>query len=285
MEDETETTATEDLDQSDETAEDTQPLELPDDPEQLKEFAKSAASAKLQLQREREQLLSEKERLEENLEEQRTKSTYWATDAERLRAEIARLQGNGRTEQAKPETDSGITDDSELMDAVTAGMKVGDLKRMMTEIASRAADQKAAQVTQQGAHARQILAEYPDLTNDKSPLTKATITEMEMVDRENPQMSDQAKFELATRRSASRLGILPKTQADSNANRDEAERARRRAAQGGPTGKPSSSKGAVVITDADRAMARKMNGGQDVPDKLLIEAKKRLVNQQTTARV
>jgi len=279
--DETEdTTATEDLDQPDEAAEDTQPLELPDDPEELKKFATSAASEREQLRRERAQLQSERDRLKELEEEQRTKATYWATDAEAKAAELRQLRGKA-TKQPKAEAAEAAEDDEELAVLAANGMKLSDLKRMWQADADKAAKRERVEATNQGAHARQIVTDYPDLANDNSPLSKATIAEMEIISRDDPTLSDQATFELATRRSAARLGIAPRSVAAANGKSpEETERARRRAAQGGPTGKPAASKGAVVVTDADRAMARKMNGGQDVPDKLLIEAKRRLADGQ-----
>lgn len=275
------TTTDETLDESTETAEDTQPLELPTDPDELKKFAESAASEREQLRRERAQLQADRDRLKELEEEQRTKATYWATDAEAKAAELRRLQS--KAAKSAPAKDAEKTDDDDEEIAILAanGLKLGDLRAMMRKEAKAAADAKATEVTQQGTHARQIVNDYPDLANDNSPLTKATIAEMEVIDREDPDLSDRAKFELATRRSAARLGIAPKSAIQTNGKSpEETERARRRAAQGGPTGKASPSKGTIVITDQDRAMARKMNNGQDMPDKLIIEAKKRLIDGQ-----
>jgi hypothetical protein len=273
------TDTTEDVDQPDDAVDDTQPFELPEDPEQLKEFAKTAASEKAQLQRERAQLQSERDRLKELEEEQRTKATYWATDAERLRTELQRVT-KPPTAKETAAAQTAAVDDEELAVLVTNGMKLSDLKRMWQQdaevAAETAASRKAIEVTQSGSHARQIVNDYPDLTNDNSPLTRATIAEMEIIDREDPSLSDRSKFELATRRSAARLGIAPRSIQPPAKSPEETERTRRRTAQGGPTGKPAGSKGTVVITDADRALARKMNGGQDVPDKILIEAKKRV---------
>lgn len=271
-EEETIDTATEDLDQQDAVEEDL-PTELPDDPVELKKVAEAAISRLTQAQQREQQLQSERDRLEGSLEEQRTKATYWATDAERLRNELK----NKVVPPAKADEKPNPDDDVEIADLVASGTKVSDLKRMFMrdaqKVAEEVADRKAAQITQTGNHARQIVNEYPDLTNNDSPLTKATIAEMEIVDREDPTLSDQAKFELATRRSAARLGIAPRT-AGSKEKSEDVERTRRRNAQGGPAGKPPASKGAPIITDAHRAMARKMNGGQDMPDKLIIEALK-----------
>lgn len=271
------TTATEELEQPDmELEQDDLPDELPEDPVALKEIAAKALSAVKSAKQRAADALSEKERLEDNLEEQRTKASYWAVKAQEAEDKAK------ATPEAKA-TPPSKEDDPELVDLITNGMKLSDLKRMWQQDAMSVADWKAAQVTQQGAHARVVVAEYPDLTNDNSPLTKATIAEMEAIERQTPGMADQVKFELATRRAADRLGIQAKSQAPTN-GKEEAERARRRAGQGGPTGKATPAKGAVVITDQDRAMARKMNGGQDVPDKVLIEAKKRLQDQSQQAR-
>src|SRR4030095_13574770 len=122
MADETEdTTATDTLDQQDDAAEDSQPLELPEDPEQLKEFAKTAISEKLQLQRERAQLQADRDRLKELEEEQRTKATYWATDAEAKAAELRQLRGKATAKAAK-ETSEPSDDDEELAVLAANGM-------------------------------------------------------------------------------------------------------------------------------------------------------------------
>jgi hypothetical protein len=271
MADDTTEDATEELEQpTEELEQEDLPDELPEDPAALKEIAAKAISQVKSAKQRADAAQSEKERLEDNLEEQRTKANFWSVDSEAKRKELAELRGRPTKAAPPPE------EDAELADLVTAGMKMSDLRRMWQQDAVQVANWKANQITQQTTAARSVVNEYPDLTNDNSPLTKATIAEMEVVDREMPELSEQAKFELATRRSAARLGVAPRTVSN---GKEEAERTRRRTGQGGPSGKAPSSKGAVVITDADRAMARKMNGGQDVPDKLLIEAKKRIGEQ------
>lgn len=273
------TAANEDIEQPDPALDEDLPDTLPEDPVELKKVAEIAISKLTAVQRREQAALVDRDKWKESEEEQRTKATYWATDAEAKAAELRQLRGKATKAAAKEAEPSD--DDEELAVLAANGMKLSDLRAMMRKEADDAASRKATEVTQQGSHARQIVNDYPDLANDTSPLTKATIAEMEVIDREMPQISDQAKFELATRRSAARLGIAPRNVTATNGKSpEETERARRRAAQGGPTGKATASKGAVVITDADRAMARKMNGGQDVPDKLLIEAKKRIADGQ-----
>ncbi len=267
-----ETTATEELEQPDEAFEqDDLPEELPDDPVELKKIAATAISQAKTLKQKNADARSERERLEDNLEEQRTTVNY-------LKIKLEESGGLKTTKtppppEKDPASERGLDDSAELADMITSGITLGELKKMWQEDAEKITEKKADTITKQGAHARGVVGEYPDLNKDDSPLAKATIAEMALIDQEMQGISDQAKFELATRRSAARLGIEPVKRQN---NREDAERTRRRTAQGGPVGRPTSPKGSVVITDADRALARKMNGGQDVPDKVLIEAKKRV---------
>jgi hypothetical protein len=163
-------------------------------------------------------------------------------------------------------------------------MTLADIDSRAAKVAQRIVREATENLTKQGAVANAMTNEYPDLRDSNSALAKATIAEMEKLDSEIPGMSDAAKFELATRRSAGRLNIAPRTTSNGNGsgktNPEEAERARRRTGQGGPTGKPAAAKGAIVITDQDRKDAARMNGGQPLDDKYIIAAKKNLQEQR-----
>ncbi len=271
--------STEDVEQLDSALDEDLPTELPDDPVELKKFAESAISRLTAAQQRETALQSERDRLKESEEEQRTKANYWSADAQAKRDELARLQSKGASKEKDSDgrkNDDGLDDDTELAVAVTEGMTLKDIDRRAEAIARRIVKQTTDNLSQQGAIANSLTASYPDLKNSNSPLAKATIDEMARIAEEEPGMTDAKRFELATFRSAGRLGIAPKTNGDGKdkpKESDQKERERLRRAQGGPTQKATPGKGAIVITDADRAEARKMNGGQDVPDAVLKQAK------------
>jgi hypothetical protein len=263
-------TATEELESPEtELEQDDLPDELPEDPAELKKVAATAISLAKSAKQREAALQSEKERLEENLQDERTNSQFWSKDAQAKRAELERL-GNGKAVEKKaPE----VNDDEELAVLITEGMKLSDLKRMWQADADRRVNYERQALTSQGSHVQRIVSEYPELQDQNSPLARNTIAEMEALAREMPDLSDTARLELAARRAAGRIGYTQQSKAKSP---EQVERDRRVKAQGGPTGKATPTKGAVVITDQDRKDAARMNGGQPLDDKYILAAKKSL---------
>lgn len=255
--------------------------ELPDDPVELKRIAATAIQRLSATQQREADLSSEKRGLEETVEEERTGRKLWYSKWEDADNQLKAANSKGKETTPAKQDDDDAFDKMEVAVALTEGVTLGDISKRIEQrarvIATEIVKQTTDNLSQQGAVANTLTTTYPDLKDPNSALTKSTIAEMERIDSENPGMGDAAKFELATLRSATKLGVAAKTNgngADKGEVSKQKERERLRTAQGGPTGKATPGKGAIVITEADKAEARRMNGGQDVPIDVLKNAKK-----------
>lgn len=261
MADETEDKAAE----TDESGEqDNQPIEIPDDPEQLKALLISERGAAADLK-------AKNERLEESREELRVAKDFHADENERLRARInstAPIDDNPPNgKKTKKDPFEGLNPVEILSEEDGLSKLAGIIKDGLGLVSQDELDRRAKQeregASREAAQIGRVMTEYPDLEDANSALRKQTNVEFQRLKTERPDLDDPTMTELAATRAARAIGYDPKKPKENGKDTSAAEKDRLRRAAGGGGGGLNGKTGAVVVTDDIRKVAKKMDSGLD----------------------
>ena len=257
-----------------EATEQDSPPELPDDP------AERASALEAQLaaaDAERQRLKAENERLaEERKELDAGKKTYYRLYEEE------RARNSRPVDQPKPDTSDRFwyNDDGspkEMADFVAERVPLQEILQRAGVVTKAELNQQLDERVQREATKsytlRDLATAYPEMMDTSSPLTQAAADEFLKLD---PSLDEVTRWELATARAARRINYTPKAKSI-----EDTERERRRNGQGGPKG-AINTKAPLTITAEMRREAKRMNGGQDVPDEILLATLKRQQQDRQT---
>jgi hypothetical protein len=242
------------------------PPELPDDPAERATLLQTKLAA---VEEESRRLKSDNERLEESRKELDTaKQTYYRLYEEE------KSRNTQPKEQPKDKDDFWYTKDGqakELADFVAEGVSVQQLFKRAGVVTQaeleKQLDARVARETAKGATLRQLVEAYPEMNDQTSPLMQAAADEFTKLDTN---LDDATRWELAAARAARKINYAPK-----KPDVEDKERTRRVNGQGGPKGLSTSSKPVLTITPEMRREAKRMNGGMEVPDNVLMDTLKR----------
>lgn len=252
--------------------------ELPDDPELLKTRLRET---ELEARRSVKAAQREAERQRELATEQKAKADYWSRAANQ----------NLPPPTAAPKTTAAKTSDVTDIEALTEDLDMADfvgdekgagkfikeiVSRVVEPLVNRKLDERVSQEQTRTSEATReyqtLAAQYPDLANADSQLSREAYAELELVAKEKPHWKEHEQFAEATRRAAQTLGIQPGTKTQPTTA--STSRDRLRTAQGGPAPRGGQPGGRpAVVTPELARMATKTAGGQLSPEALARVAK------------
>jgi len=254
------------LDQPDEAVEQDTPTELPDDPVERATALQTKLAA---IEDDHRRLKEQNERLEESRKELDTaKQTYY-----RLYEEEKARNTQPKDKPAEKRDDFWYAKDGtpkELADFVAEGTTVQQLFQragVVTEAElQKRLDERVQREGQKASVFKQLVSDYPDMVDTQSPLMQAAADEFTKLD---PSLDEATRWELAAARAARRISYTPKV-----VEKPDPDRQRRVNGQGGPKGIPGTGKQTLTITPQMRLEAKRMNGGIEVPDQVLMQTLK-----------
>lgn len=259
--------------------------DLPNDPEALKAMLAEERGKSARANRDAKRVGREAERLKGQLEEEAFAKKHWASEAERLQAELGNRLPSGDKQPSKQsnaadvksalkgiELDDYIGEEDGLAKLVDKLQETGVIvtASRLDQILNDRINQTVQQQTEAGREWQELVDQYPDLGKRNSELIEAANLEFESLKKNRRGSNDRDLFELAVARAALNLGIRPAEKPSvGSANGNNRERAR--AAQGGPASRGNGSAGSVALTDAERRDMRRMHPGLSEKDMISIK--------------
>lgn len=263
------------------------PVELPDDPAEVRRVAEKLAADAHDLKQRNRTLKDENERLGTNYQEQKAKADYAVSLNQRLKGELeqgGKPAGTGNGAQPSKEKQpiaaslrkkdmaEYVADEEgavKYAEDITESVILPAVRQLIrTEI-----DQEKRAASEETLRFQELGKRHPELAKGDTPLAEKTYEMLESVAEEFPNVPRAAQMEIAASRAKIALEKNPPKTSQPRANGGN----RLTNAQGGPvaTGRSGGGGGVhVEVTDADRRQWAKMSGGVPIKDSEILAAKR-----------